>query len=68
MRSLLDGKVGLVPRAFLSIDPTPPPAPPHPTLPASVVKSDIEHDKKSSVMDTTSPYPPSSDLASSVRE
>lgn len=32
VRSLLDGKEGLVPRAFLSIDPTPPPAPPHPVI------------------------------------
>ncbi|KAH9285136.1 F-BAR and double SH3 domains protein 2 [Echinococcus granulosus] len=44
VRSLLDGKAGLVPRAFLSIDPTPPPAPPHPAVPALAVKSDTEQE------------------------
>nr|CDS33471.1 fch and double sh3 domains protein 2 [Hymenolepis microstoma] len=32
VRSLLDNKEGLVPRAFLSIEPTPPLAPPHPVI------------------------------------
>lgn len=44
-----------MPRAFLSIDPTPPPAPPHPAVPALTAKSDTEqepHDK--------TPLPPTS--------
>ncbi|VDO15691.1 unnamed protein product, partial [Rodentolepis nana] len=40
VRSLLDNKEGLVPRAFLSIEPTPPLAPPHP-----VISSTLTHNK-----------------------
>ncbi|VUZ53617.1 unnamed protein product [Hymenolepis diminuta] len=39
VRSLLDGKEGLVPRAFLSIDPTPPPAPPHPVISSTLTNA-----------------------------
>ncbi|VDM15576.1 unnamed protein product [Hydatigera taeniaeformis] len=64
VRSLLDGKEGLVPRAFLSIDPTPPPAPPHPSVPTLIAQSDTEQDPH----DKTSSPPASSpsDLAAST--
>ncbi|VDK36037.1 unnamed protein product [Taenia asiatica] len=61
VRSLLDGKEGLVPRAFLSIDPTPPPAPPHPAVSALTAKGGTEqepHDKTH-----LPPTPSPSDLA-----
>ncbi|CDI98711.1 fch and double sh3 domains protein 2 [Echinococcus multilocularis] len=60
VRSLLDGKAGLVPRAFLSIDPTPPPAPPHPAVPALAAKSDTEQEPsdKTPLSPTSSPSEP----------
>uniref|UniRef100_A0A5K3ETF3 F-BAR domain-containing protein n=2 Tax=Mesocestoides corti TaxID=53468 RepID=A0A5K3ETF3_MESCO len=62
VRSLLDGKEGLVPRAFLSIDPTPPLAPPHPTtVSALTATTSTEHEP-------SLPPPPASITSGRVSE